>query len=150
MEKLTIYHIPGVKVGCTNDFEHRKIEYPPCTCFEIIETFDCDNLEIGTEREFYWADYFGYNRGTPYHVARSSRKKMSKVGGAKSFASSNHNSKNGKLTAASIASPNHNSKHPNHLSKRLFVCPHCSKIGKGVGMLTFHFDNCKFQKIATG
>lgn len=29
-------------------------------------------------------------------------------------------------------------------SNRVYlVCPHCSKEGKGNGMLKWHFDNCK-------
>lgn len=30
-----------------------------------------------------------------------------------------------------------------HFSQKIFTCPHCGKIGKGVNMKRYHFDNCK-------
>lgn len=30
-----------------------------------------------------------------------------------------------------------------HNFQRHYECPHCGKMGKGVGMLRWHFDNCK-------
>lgn len=30
-----------------------------------------------------------------------------------------------------------------HFSQKIFTCPHCGKIGKGVNMKRYHFDKCK-------
>lgn len=34
-----------------------------------------------------------------------------------------------------------------HFSQKQFICPHCSKIGKGVNMKRYHFDRCKLLVI---
>jgi len=63
----TIYHIPGLKVGATKDFERRKSEYPHGTEFEVLMD-DLDGLspkEVGNW-EWWWADYLGYPRGRHY------------------------------------------------------------------------------------
>lgn len=37
-------------------------------------------------------------------------------------------------------------KSPNpDLNQKESVCPHCKKIGKGSGMMRWHFNNCKFK-----
>lgn len=33
-----------------------------------------------------------------------------------------------------------------HQNQTIRTCPHCAKIGKGPGMLRYHFDNCKNKK----
>lgn len=36
-------------------------------------------------------------------------------------------------------------KNGNHVQLQDISCPHCNKIGKGVVMYRYHFDNCKFN-----
>lgn len=62
----TIYHIQGRKVGCTNNFERRKSQYPEGTEFEIIEILENKSDQEAGDREWFWADHFGYNRGEHY------------------------------------------------------------------------------------
>lgn len=31
-----------------------------------------------------------------------------------------------------------------HFSQKVFTCPHCNKVGKGVNMKRYHFNKCKF------
>jgi hypothetical protein len=71
----TIYHIPGVKVGCTNDFVRRKSDYPGGTVFEIIEILEDFSDELAGDREFEWADYFGYTKGWHYKDTLATRTK---------------------------------------------------------------------------
>lgn len=47
-----------------------------------------------------------------------------------------HHLLGGELIRKSVLAGTHN-------SQRHYVCPHCSKEGKGNGMLKWHFDNCK-------
>lgn len=37
------------------------------------------------------------------------------------------------------------SMNPNHPNKQIHECPWCGKIGKGLGMFTYHFDRCKLK-----
>jgi hypothetical protein len=34
----------------------------------------------------------------------------------------------------------------NHPAQKVYICPHCNKIGNGGGMIRFHFDKCKENK----
>ena len=65
-----IYHIPGRKVGCTRDIKLRKGWYkvkegavPDIIIVE--ELHDATDQEAG-DREWHWADHFGYKRGIHY------------------------------------------------------------------------------------
>lgn len=72
-----IYHIPGRKVGCTRNIEKRKVRY-----LEIegkVPLMLIKEIIIGTsqeagDREWYWADKFGYPRGVHYSISLRARK----------------------------------------------------------------------------
>lgn len=62
-----IYHILDRKVGCTKDLENRKKRYlesegsvPEMVVIERLR--DKTDQEAG-DREWQWADWFGYKRG---------------------------------------------------------------------------------------
>jgi hypothetical protein len=63
----TIYHIPGVKVGCTCNFGLRRAKYNDDTVFEILDQIP-DELgpEFAGDVEWFHADWFGYERGLHY------------------------------------------------------------------------------------
>lgn len=60
------YHIPGLKVGCTNNLETRKKWYSPETEFDIIGTFEGMTHQEAGDFEWFWADLYGYPRGPHY------------------------------------------------------------------------------------
>src|SRR5579863_4892511 len=65
-----IYHIPGRKVGCTNQIEDRMRVYEKDEgsrpIFEILEELhDATDQEAG-DIEWQWADRFGYPRRNHY------------------------------------------------------------------------------------
>lgn len=68
----TIYHIPGVKVGCTIDFRRRKVEYARyhpemlLDTIEILEILDNVSAREAGDREWELADMYGYDRGSHY------------------------------------------------------------------------------------
>jgi hypothetical protein len=35
--------------------------------------------------------------------------------------------------------------HPEARIQKEYMCPHCGKVGRGNGMLRYHFDNCKIK-----
>jgi hypothetical protein len=99
----TIYHIPGVKVGCTVNFECRKKEYKEGTVFYILEVIEC-TAQVAGDREWYWADRLGYERGRHYaefnwnvNMTSEQRSEAGKLGGpagvASQLASGTHVSK---------------------------------------------------------
>jgi hypothetical protein len=98
----TIYHIPGVKVGCTVDFKKRKTQYEPGTVFEVLENIECTALVAG-DREWYWADKFGYPKGPHYsennwnvNMTPEQRSEAGRAGIVSQLTSGNHNTQTGK------------------------------------------------------
>jgi len=60
----TIYHIPGVKVGCSKRVEAR-VRDQGYTNYEILEV--CNTLEEATTKELYWQDKLGYGKDDSQH-----------------------------------------------------------------------------------
>ncbi len=72
LQKLTIYHMIDIKVGCTltRRFEQRKkdnVQKHGKADFDILWRGEC-TPEEATDLEFAYADFFKYKRGKPYHV----------------------------------------------------------------------------------
>ena len=60
----TIYHIPGIKVGCSKRVEAR-VKSQGYINYEILEV--CNTIEQASEREIYWQKKFKYTRDNkPY------------------------------------------------------------------------------------
>jgi hypothetical protein len=55
----TIYHVPGIKVGCSVDPKAR-VRAQKYTEYEILEI--CNTVEAASEREIYWQEKLGYGR----------------------------------------------------------------------------------------
>jgi hypothetical protein len=53
----TIYHVPGIKVGCSKRLE-KRIKEQGFTEYEILEV--CTTISEATEREVYWQGRLGY------------------------------------------------------------------------------------------
>lgn len=66
MKQHTIYHIPGQKVGCTDNFERRKATYPKDTIFEVLDELEGQTDKAAGDLEFFYADMYGYPRGSHY------------------------------------------------------------------------------------
>jgi hypothetical protein len=66
----TIYHIPGVKVGCTGRDPQNRVNEQGHTSFKVLDVLD--SLELASERELYWQEKLGYNKdNTSYEVLYS-------------------------------------------------------------------------------
>jgi hypothetical protein len=75
VKSYIIYHIKDKKVGCTVNFEHRKRGYPKDTEFDILEILDGSvGDEFAGDREWFWADQFGYPKGQHYATSNWSSK----------------------------------------------------------------------------
>jgi hypothetical protein len=55
----TIYHIPGVKVGCSMRVEAR-VKDQGYSVYEVLDT--CTTIEEASEREIEWQEKLGYGR----------------------------------------------------------------------------------------
>jgi hypothetical protein len=81
-----IYHIPGRKVGCTNNFERRKRYYLEGEGklpegIEILEELHDKTDQEAGDIEWQWADRFGYKRENHYTIILDFLRKRGKIGG---------------------------------------------------------------------
>lgn len=119
-----IYHIKGVKTGCTNNLEKRQKQYRDGSVLILLETHD--DILIARRRERELALEFGYPLDRfpytiPFHPGHSNHKggfskeaklKGDKAGGAVS----------GKIQR---------------------TCPKCGRTIKGNNYFRWHGDNCR-------
>lgn len=62
MKTYYIYHIPGVKIGCTNNIKNRFRRYDVDIKYEILETHS--DIYIASEREIELQKQYGYKVDT--------------------------------------------------------------------------------------
>lgn len=71
-----IYHIPGVKIGCSNQPKER-VEKQGYTEFEILESHS--DIYIASDREIELQKQYGYKVDkNPYYLSKNNRKVWSK------------------------------------------------------------------------
>jgi hypothetical protein len=148
-----LYHIKGIKWGCTKNLQQR-LKRQGYTISDLADLITIDNVNKAAdmEKELNIKDGYGWNTSQDYRVLN----KICKAGGVKSSQSPNfveRCKKAGKAnkqatntlmqyrdkgTEASLKSEKHN-------SKQSYTCPHCNKIGYGLNMLRWHMDNCKLK-----
>ena len=75
-KKYYIYHIQGLKVGVTTKIKHRRYMYRRDKGknyeLEVLEVMENVTEEEVGDREWWWADQFGYPRGTHYRHTKAS------------------------------------------------------------------------------
>jgi hypothetical protein len=142
-----IYHIPGIKIGCTNN-PNRRVKEQGYSNFEILEKHT--DIMIASNREIELQNQYGYKKDdTPYHItANAPNRKSSKLWASKlGKIQGKKNVENGHLSKVrnpSLAGYMSTLK-DNHITKQTFTCPHCGKIGKSGAMKQWHMDNCKLK-----
>jgi len=75
-----IYHIPGVKIGCTKNLKHR-IRVQGFTKYEILE--EHTDINVASDRERQLQRKYGYVVDSGTNVYSSTFSNMGKKGGAK-------------------------------------------------------------------
>jgi len=117
----TIYHIPGLKVGCTVDFESRKAQYHEGIIIKIMVVIpDEMGPKYAGNVEWYFADLLGYKRWSHYadsnwgiSITDEQRSEIGRMGGIKTASLGKSGFKNltdeqrseiGKMGAAKIHS----------------------------------------------
>jgi hypothetical protein len=79
--KFYIYHLPGKKVGCTSNPAQRFATYRAqgwTGKIIILEELNCGPTEAG-DREWQWADHFGYKRGWHYSTTWGAKAFKAKI-----------------------------------------------------------------------
>jgi hypothetical protein len=76
-----IYHIEGVKIGCTNNLK-RRIKQQGYINYEVLESYD--DIEIASERERVLSIQYGYGWNSSQHykkITNAATKEQKRQGG---------------------------------------------------------------------
>jgi hypothetical protein len=151
----TIYHVYGVKIGCTKNYPDRCLGQgfeDGSFGIEDLVSDDCGKKFAGDVEKF-WQKYYGYrvDRGHYLYLDEMGRRsgelgttgfqsgEAGKVGGRRSseeqIRSGTHISQLG-LTGLQTGVAQRIAGRKEH------TCPYCGKIGRGNVMFRHHFDNC--------
>lgn len=162
IDKFTIYHIPGRKVGCTKNLVGREILENKLNghdnyllSAEVLEIVEGTPQQAG-DREWYWADLLGYSRGCHYTVSMIGLKSVNEVhsknrSGPYSKDARERAVRTLRLTNKGLGNPQvHKDRVASQRVRKYGVftedrvsCPHCNKSGQPMAMKRWHFDNCK-------
>lgn len=126
----SIYHIPGVKIGCSKRVQQRVREQG-YTKFEIIETHT--DIDLASIREKELQKEYGYriDRGEYSKIDYSTPgRKGGKIGG-----------KAKKGDCRKLEDKIHNGLKAQSI---VYTCPHCSTVMKGSPYFRYHEDRCKY------
>ena len=160
MKKYYIYHIIGIKIGCSTQPKIR-VKRQGYTHYEILEEhFNIDiasNREIELQKEYgYKIDNTSYKQS--YDWVRSGNPSTKEwIDGAKKWIKENpekhkENARLGGLSQGSIRGKiNKESGHMRNLGLQQAYtqgkCPYCNKSGQLRVMKRWHFDNCKHKVV---
>ena len=132
-----IYHIPGVKVGCTKNYPERPKSQS--NIYELLETHT--NINIANKREMELSIEYGYGWNPSHSYIRMTKLAKLTFENCSAGGASTYNS--GKLK--NIQKLSHTQTAP---CNKKIKCPHCDKEGQKLAMKRWHFNNCK-QKAST-
>lgn len=139
MKVYYIYHVPGVKVGCTND-PGKRLRNQGYTNYQILEAYE--DIYEASDREIYLQKLMGYPVDkVPYWQSVKTANKWSKedtIRGSKKAGSSNAK-KPGYM--GQIGSIGANSDiHPN---KTTGICKYCGVEMQKMNLGRYHNEKCK-------
>jgi hypothetical protein len=159
-----IYHIPGVKIGCTKNIESR-IKAQGYSDYEILEEhtdiYVASDREIALQKQYglpvdrllYWKSIKQLIEN-PKTIPALKNSKLLKKTGKKSLElgkTKENQSKNGKIGGKIAGQIAKDSGHIQALGRKNMLilhsthttCPYCNKTIKGTIYFRWHGDNCK-------
>lgn len=128
-----IYHIPGVKIGCSKEPAYR-VAKQGYTQFDVLEVhsdiYEVSDREIELQKEYnYTVDPI------PYWQSLENRYKLTAENRHPIWKDVNHQKNAGRASANS----------PNHVSKQKVTCQYCGKVNIPGNHKRWHGDNCKLS-----
>jgi hypothetical protein len=144
-----IYHIPGIKIGCSVN-PKRRVKEQGYKSFEILEEHNDNDIELAAKREIELRNQYGYKEDNVktdyvqhYQFGKIGRANMIPGKGAETQIKNKIGIWALSKEERSKIQKNASSYGGYAQSQIVYTCPHCGKVGKGNGMLGYHFDKCK-------
>jgi predicted RNA-binding Zn-ribbon protein involved in translation (DUF1610 family) len=148
-----IYHIPGVKIGCSINPKQR-VKRKGYTEYEILEQWD--NIDKASEREIELQKQYGYQIDNILYkrtINAPTKDGMKKAGewSVKSGHLKKISSLGGKVQGSKNLILNYVTKETLSMGGKAglkkqcveLICPKCGKVGVGRAMYRWHFDKCR-------
>lgn len=132
---FTIYHIPGVKIGCTSRDARKRAFEQGHTNFEILEQHT--DIKLASKRELELQAEYGYE---VEKYSFEQQYNAGKNGGTKNPGSHLTTEMRAKGSKTQMANGNHN-------MLRKATCPHCGKYGHELALKRWHFEKCKHKDL---
>jgi len=166
MKKYYIYHIEGIKIGCTTNVR-RRINQQKFDNYEILETHT--DIDIASKREIELQKEYGYKTDTTIYkqtfdwgksgrIAHTQKSYQKWFDGSVKWRNENpelvkkYATMGGKVVGKELAKRNVESGHISNLGKqnaeinnRIQTCPHCKIVSRGIGYIRWHGNNCKHK-----
>jgi hypothetical protein len=137
-----VYHIPGIKIGCTEMKPADRVKAQGYSEFEILETHT--DIYIASDREIELQIQYNYKRDNPlpyYKTVNIATTNGRSKGGKTRTKDLLHQSSAGKI-GGSIGGKISGKINANRVS----TCPYCNVTMKGLNYSRWHGDNCKHKK----
>jgi hypothetical protein len=152
----TIYHIEGVKIGCSNNPKAR-VRAQGYSVFQVLEVHE--DIQVASKREIDLQLEYGYGRdcNAPYTKSAKfgtfeGRSKAGKISGpiqGKKNVETGHLSRIGKIGGKKNVESGHISNLGKISMAKLRTCPYCSKTMKGSIYGRWHGPRCKLVPVTT-
>ena len=136
-----IYHIPGVKIGCTNDLEKRMRDQG-FTEWEILETHE-DGWLAG-DREWELQDEYGFERDKSHYMVSVQNRPKWNDSTRHIFTKEDH--VNGGKAGKGVKKSNTKKLREYASNRPRHFCIHCKKDYANNIYKGWHGDNCKHKK----
>ena len=139
MKTYYIYHIPGVKIGCTSDLNKRMADQG-FTDWNILE--EHTDIYLASDREIELQKEYGYRVDTiPYWKSLENRPVWNNDTRHKIWLTKEHQSKSGK---ANKGKPKKYDSGLN-FTKDKIKCDYCDIVTTKANISRWHGDNCKHK-----
>jgi hypothetical protein len=149
-----IYHIPGVKIGCTGNLKRRlRQQGYKLSQVEVIAIIEDINQAADLEKELNLKYGYSWNNAQDYR----NMIKVANLALQTDYKRYNHNFTKDERVLGGKISGRKNVEN-GHLAKvrdvkkaglasclKEYTCPHCGKVGKSNSMFGHHFDKCKYK-----
>ena len=126
----TIYHIEGVKIGCSKN-PKRRVKGQGYSAFQVLEVHE--DIDVASKREIELQIEYGYGRDctVPYNKTIKIPTSKGGINSVNLNNKNNHFSKLGKISGPISCAIER-------------TCPWCFRIIKGPNYFKWHGDRCKF------
>jgi len=141
-----IYHIPGVKIGCTNNIDIRMIQQN-FNSWEILE--EHTDIYLASDREQELQRQYGYpvDKVPYWKICNYNKSSGGKVSITQLINHPNRKARCIKGGKSGVGGKIGGKTAGTNRAKELGTCKYCGKSGAHLGLIRWHYEKCKYKKL---